>query len=161
MYFSKLATTYKRLEKKIKDRSFIIDFYEFNLKHDKIITSIQDCEAIIVVFDLNNRNSFEGLTEYWLEFIRNDCCYNKKIYILGNNFDKESPPLTSFEEITEMIKFTGDNVSYIEIGNKPRSEINLLLDELVHMTYIDDLKNSKSGGDCKAHSLKMEKCIVY
>jgi len=155
-----LDNSYKDIQKIISQLPFIIDFYEFNTNNDKYISQIQDCHVILIMFDLNNRNSFDNLNDCWLYFLKNHCYYENDIYILGNYIDKSSAPLTSSEEINEMIKFLEIPIAnYIEVGNKTNEELNKLIDELVFHTYIDDLKNVKE--DCKGGSFKVDKCIVY
>jgi hypothetical protein len=113
------------------------------------------------MFDLNNRNSFDNLNDCWLNFLKNDCYYSNDVYILGNYLDKSSAPITSTEEINEMVKFSEiPKSNYIEVGNKTINELNILIDELVFHTYKDELKNAKEE-DCKGGSFKVEKCIIY
>jgi GTPase SAR1 family protein len=151
---------YKRFDKIIKQSKFTIDFYEFNTKNDKLSSYILGCQVILLTFDLNNRNSFDSLNEYWFNFIRNDCAYQNIIYILGNYTNISSAPLTSKDEIEEMIKISQVNASYIEIGNKTKDELNVLIDELIVHTYKDDLKSGKVE-DCKGGSFKVDKCIIF
>ncbi len=110
---------------------------------------------------MNNRNSFDNLNDYWLNFLRDDCCYSNDIYILGNYSTYSSAPLTQVEEINEMIKFSQINANYIEIGNKSKNELNHLIDELILQTIENEKKSSKTGGDCKGGSMKIDKCILY
>lgn len=160
----------KRFEKQIKGNKFILDFYEFNVKSDKIIPFVNSCQVVLVMFDLNNRNSFDSLSDCWLSFLRDDCFYQNEIYILGNYETRNSAPLTQTDEINEMIKFSslagnevGNslNVNYIEVGNKTKNEMNLLIDELIFNTYEDELKNEKADDGDKGHSFKVEKCVIY
>jgi hypothetical protein len=121
---------------------------------------IIDCNIIFIVFDLNNRNSFDNLNDYWLSFI-NESGFCEDLYILGNYFKTESAPLTQSEEIKEMIKFSRVNASYIEIGDKTNEEVILMIDDIILSNYENEIKKSKNGDDCKAGSFKFDKCVIY
>ena len=151
---------YRRCEKSIRQAPFILDFYEFNAKNDKIISYVQNCSVMLIMFDLNNRNSFDNLNDCWLNFLKSDCYYSNDIYILGNYLNKSSAPLTCPEEVIEMIKFSEINANYIEVGNKTSDELNILIDELIFQTYKDELMNAKAE-DCKGGSFKVNKCGIY
>merc|ERR1711976_208675 len=148
---------YKRFTKNIKGNKFSIDIYEFNSKNDKIIPCIEQCHVIFLMFDLNNRNSFDNLSDYWLNFLRDDVIYENNIYILGNYNNSSQTPLTQNEEITAMIKFSHVKANYIETGNKSPEELSIMMDELVQETYENDKKSNKSCGD-KGGSMKH--CVI-
>ncbi len=111
-----------------------------------------------MLFDLNNRNSFDNLNEYWLKFLRDDCYCENVIYVLGNYFDKTCPPLTQLCEITDMITKSETRANYIEIGNLSKKEMKDLIDELIKQSYNDEIKNMKVN-DCKQDSFK--KCLLF
>jgi hypothetical protein len=57
--------------------------YEFSMKNDKILGVIACCNAVLLMFDLNNRTSFENINDYWLNFLRDYCCFQNDIYSVG------------------------------------------------------------------------------
>ena len=117
---------------------------------------MQDCGVALIIFDLNNRNTFDSLSD-WLKFLKND--YTKDIYLLGN-YINVGAPLTQTEEISEMIIISEMNANYIEIGNKKKEELNVLVDELIYKTHKEEVKNAKTN-DNKGHSFKLDKCNIY
>lgn len=151
---------YKRLEKNINNKKFVLDFYEFSQKNDKITSIISECDLIIIVLDLNNRNSFDNLADYWFNFLCKDCEYESGIYILGNYFNSSSP-LTTSEEVNEMLKISRLNTNFVEIGDKNQFESVSLLDNLIFNVHLEELKNNKKCDGNKGHSLKVDKCCIY
>jgi hypothetical protein len=116
---------------------------------------------VILIFDLNNRNTFDNLNDYWLRFLRYDCDFQNEICVFGNYSKNTGPPLTQKDEILEMIKISNlENVNYKEIGNKGIEQLNVFLDDLMFQTYENDKKYSKTGR-CKGDSLKVDKCNLY
>lgn len=138
-----------------------MDFYEFNEKNEKIISLIQDCQGIFLFMDMNNRECFDNLNDYWLKFIRDDCSYESKVVIMGNyaKVKRKNSLLTSNEEINDMMtKSQIPNCTFIEIGCLDKEELVNLFDKLIEEIYTFDTQNSKSG-DCKGESLK--NCLIF
>jgi GTPase SAR1 family protein len=161
MSFFYLAPMCKRIQKTIQSKKFILEFYQFSSKNDKIIAYIQSCQVVLIVIDLNNRNSFENLSDYWLGFLKNDCYYENDIYVLGNYLNVANTPLTSGEEVNEMLKLSQIDTTYIEIGKNTQEESVGLLDKLIHDTHLGEIKRSKTNDCNKGGSLKVDKCFIY
>ncbi len=120
---------------------------------------IQACQVVLIVLDLNNRNSFDSLNDYWLEYLKNDCYFTNEVYVLGNYFNA-STPLTSGEEVNEMLKLAKITTTYFEIGNKSKDESVSLVDDFIYDTHLEEIKNAKI--DCnKGGSFKVDKCCIY
>jgi hypothetical protein len=110
------------------------------------------------MFDLNNRNSFDNLNDYWLTFIRDDCAFSGDIYILGNYTEDSNSVLTQKEEINDMIDKSGISAKYIEYGNKSKEEIVKMLDDLV--IYLQD-KEEKSSKTDKNKAESFKNCAIF
>ena len=74
---------------------------------------IRGANIILIVYDLNNRQSFESIT-YWLKLINiND---NPHIIIIGNKNDLEEKVLT--EDINKLINSNNLDFFHIKLSAK-------------------------------------------
>jgi hypothetical protein len=151
----------KKIQKTIQSKKFSLEFYEFSSKNDKIIGYIQSCEVVLIVIDLNNRNSFDNLSDYWLDFLKNECYYENDVYVLGNFLNIANTPLTTGDEVNEMLKLSQINTTYIETGKNSQEESVRLLDKLIYDTHLEEIKRSKAGDGNKGGSLKVDKCFIF
>jgi hypothetical protein len=96
---------------------------------------LQECMTVLLIFDLNNRESFESL-EKWFKFLKDNYKgENTKIFICGNYKYGSTSLLTREDEIYNLMSYEQIDAEYIDIGIKKTEEKNKLLDELIVSTY--------------------------
>ena len=62
----------------------------------------QKADAILLVYDISNRKSFEQIRNYYCPKIEENCKKNIPIILLGNKADKENEREVSIEEGAEL-----------------------------------------------------------
>ena len=62
----------------------------------------QKADAILLVYDISNRKSFEQIKNYYLPKIEENCKKKIPIILLGNKADKENEREVSIEESIEL-----------------------------------------------------------
>ena len=92
-------------------------------------------DAIIVIFDLSNPDSFN--LQGWINQIKilNE---NATIFLVGNKSDLNKEVTT--EKALELAN--SNNINYIECSAKTSQNINKLFDEIIDMLYKEGLKNN-------------------
>jgi small GTP-binding protein len=81
-------------------------------------TYYRDIAAVVVVFDLSNRHSYDNLNSYIRRVIqKNVCNHNHPILVLGNKLDKRSNKLTK-RQIYECLcfDFPHEKIKYSEVS---------------------------------------------
>ena len=122
-------------DRTIDEKKYKVYFYEFNYYDDKMLPFLQECMTVVLIFDLNNRESFDNLFE-WFKFLKeNYKGDNKKIYLYGNYKYGSTNLLTGQDEINDSMTFDKIDAEYIDIGIKNTEEKNKLLDNLIVTTY--------------------------
>ena len=88
----------------------------------------QDSNGILLVFDLTNHLSFEGL-QSWFDDIYNFAIPGIDIALLGNKSDDIENRAVKMEEIKEMIS-DKVNCSYYEVSAKTGNNVTIAFEEL-------------------------------
>ena len=84
-----------------------------------------DANGIVLLFDLNDRNSYNALPN-WLKDIKNYSPKNAAIIIVGNKSDLERKVSEN-----EILYFTqNEDISYIEVSAKSGVNIELIFEKL-------------------------------
>ena len=115
----------------------------------------------MIMFDMNNRESFDNLNEEWLGYLRT-AYYTNQIFILGNYADagNRSSLLTTNDEIKDMVGKSQTGGKYLEIGNKANNEIAEEMDGIIYRIYEDEAKKNKCSGS-RAESFKIDRCNIF
>jgi len=104
-----------------------VDGYSYLMKH-----AIKSTEAIIIVYDVTNKESFNNIQKYLK--VLNDNNYYNKIFIVGNKCDLE-------KQITlNEVKSLYPDISIFEISAKTSENIDKLFESIIL-----DLYDNKSG----------------
>ena len=92
---------------------------------------IRSVHAIILVFDITSKSSFENLN-HWLEDIK-DNFDNPNLVLFGNKVDLEEKREVSKEEIEKFAK--NNKIAYFETSAKTGNGINEGFDYIANETY--------------------------
>ena len=60
--------------------------------------------ALLIVFDITDKQSFEDATNYWYAEIRNSCPSETQILLVGNKWDLENGRAVSVEDVQTFIE---------------------------------------------------------
>lgn len=108
--------------------------------------------GVILIFDLTNRSSFEGLDK-WIEDIFNFGPKDVNIVLVGNKSDLDDERTTSFNEATTLS--SKYNVPYVEVSAKTGNNVALVFENLtkvmVKREEENDKKKKKKGKIDKSH----------
>lgn len=97
------------------------------------MTAVTLSHLIIILFDLNMRESFEEIIT-WTNFIRRTCNYEYKIILFGS-YNDASNLLTEASDIEDIKKTSGQISEYFEIGKLANNDLITLIDRLIFESY--------------------------
>ena len=97
------------------------------------MNAVTSSSLVIIVFDLNIRESFEEIIT-WANFTRRTCSYEHKIYLFGNYNDPKDL-LTEASDIEDVIKTSEQISEYHDIGKLNAQETVILIDKLIYSAY--------------------------
>jgi ABC-type dipeptide/oligopeptide/nickel transport system ATPase component len=143
------------VEKEINNSKMKIIMHEYSLTDSIVISFLQECQAIFLLFNMASRESFSNLFNNWFIWLRDECRYEGIIYVMGNYFGSDPLLFTSAEELTEAINISQINANFYELGNKSLEDKLTLIDGLVQEAEISEINkrryliNNKGGsGEC-------------
>ena len=99
----------------------------------------KDANAVLLIFDLTNRESFDGL-QRWFTDIQNFSSQNIEISVLSNKSDETDKRSVNIQEINELLKGK-ENCMYFEVSAKTGNNIMNVFETLVKKL------NSKEGNE--------------
>jgi len=92
------------------------------------------CEGIILIYSIENENSFENLFEYWINELNNIIdISNYPIYLVGNKNDLKDERLIKFEEGQK--KANEFNIKFMETSAKTGYNIKQLFTNITQDIY--------------------------
>ena len=107
---------------------------------------IKDCQVAIMVYDVNNRESFDNI-DSWYENIKNERGDDIIFGLLGNKIDLDNRQVTTEEGFKKAEKI---NALFQEVSAKTGDSINpffkLVLETLIKNYDEENEKGEKSGG---------------
>lgn len=139
------------VEKEINNSKMKIIMHEYSLTDSIVISFLQECQAIFLLFNMASRESFSNLFNNWFIWLRDECRYEGIIYVMGNYFGSDPLLFTSAEELTEAINISQINANFYELGNKSLEDKLTLIDGLVQEAEIGEINkrrhliNNKGG----------------
>jgi len=89
---------------------------------------VRDSDAAVVVFDVGERESFEGSLDWLDEVIKDEKTRPHIVFLVGNKIDLKKRAVEESEG-DEMAKERG--VQYIEVSAKDNSNIKTLFEEII------------------------------
>lgn len=99
----------------------------------------KDANAVLLVFDLTNRPTFDGL-QRWFDDVTNFSTKNIEIIVLGNKSDEIDKRCVTIQEINGLL-IGKDNCMYFEVSAKTGNNIMKVFEALVKKL------NSKEGNE--------------
>lgn len=108
------------------------------------MTAVTSSSLVIIVFDLNIRESYDEIIT-WANFTRRTCNYEDKIYLFGNYTDSNNL-LTEASDIEDVMKTSEQITEYYETGKLNESDIINLIDKLIYSSYLEG--EVKARSDC-------------
>ena len=66
---------------------------------------IRDSDAIILVFDITNRSTFDEIKNFWIKEVQEKAPENVAVVLLGNKIDKQKNEEVPFQEAREFALF--------------------------------------------------------
>jgi Ras-related protein Rab-1A len=134
-----------------------------------VSTYYRNCQGIIMMFDLTNKESFENL-QMWMNHIKEVnlkensgeyCCDDIPKILVGNKKDLKAMRSVSHEEAYDFSNYL--NIPYIETSVKDSENINEVFEEIsreVRMNRKYCLKNAKSF-EYKKNTEKTERSCCF
>ena len=102
----------------------------------------KQADGILLVFDITNKKTFEELTNYYLDEIRNNCKINVPLILLGNKLDlEEKREVPSREALTFALK---NKYLYFETSCKNNINIIESFELLIEYCYKETLNKKKN-----------------
>jgi small GTP-binding protein len=87
----------------------------------------RDASVIFLIFDLTNQLSYQSMTNYWIDLVKN---YSSKIYLIGNKSDLINDRIVNKEEI---ILFANKyNLKYHELSAKT-DDLNSFIRDVISL----------------------------
>jgi hypothetical protein len=146
--------------KTFKEIRYEINMYEYNECSYPATNDIKNSCLVIILFDLNMRESYEEIMT-WSNFIQNTCGYENKVVLLGNYQNSQSflTEESDIEDIKNKSEYLSD---YREVGNLSKEEINKMLDTLILDAYNEAEIKAKNDPNSRNSGMgKSLDCFIY
>jgi len=135
-YLTTIGVDFKFRSFKLKEESFKLQIWDTagQEKYQTITkTFYKGAHAVIIVFDITSRISFEEMTNMWFREVESNCDKDVQIAIVGNKCDMESQREVSHEEANNFaIK---NNSTYFEASAKSGTNIEQIFFGLTEIIY--------------------------
>lgn len=135
-YLTTIGVDFKFRSFKLKEEPFKLQIWDTagQEKYQTITkTFYKGADAVIVVFDITNRNSFEEMANVWLTEVKSNCYGDVEVAIVGNKSDIENKREVSFQEANELAM--SNNCTYYETSAKNGGNIEKVFFELTEVIY--------------------------
>lgn len=94
---------------------FIIDSY------------FRNCQGVVLIFDVNDRNSFDNLAE-WMKYVKTKVEPDFPMILVGNKIDLER--VVDYEECIEFA--LDNNIEYFETSVKDNINVNGIFEKIIY-----------------------------
>lgn len=153
----KVRVVYKAEEAELKlkiDKSFYeIKLFELSSNEKKLETIVQKAITIVLVFNLDDRNSFENLGNKLIQQLKS-FKFENEFYILGSSPNNQKS--TCLEEVNALIQTCELQGKYFEINDFDQKAISTFF-ETVFKESADSLKTKKKPDKNTVNT----SCIVF
>lgn len=131
MHISTIGIDFRIKKMNIDGKSITLQLWDVaGQERFRSITSIyfRRCNAIIILFDITNRESFDNVKKWISEIDKYDCANIEKI-LVGNKCDLEQKRVVSIEDAK---KFANNmDMMYVETSAKKSTHINDLFENII------------------------------
>ena len=130
-YLTTIGVDFKFRSFKLKEQSYKLQIWDTagQEKYQTITkTFYKGAHAVIVVFDLTNKKSFDDLKEQWFPEIENNCDEDVVIAIVGNKNDLETEREVDRELATKFAN--SKDCVYVETSAKTGQNVETLFFEM-------------------------------
>ena len=132
-----------------------LEIYELSIKEKKLEFFASKSISIILVFNLDERDSFENLGN---QILRIQSLNNEtNLYILGSSINNK--PSTSTDEVNALLQTCNFKADYNEIINFNQNSIESFFNNVIKCSS-ESLKTRKKA-DKSNISTSFEKCNIY
>lgn len=147
------------IQKTIRGFSYKINFFFTDINEDKLTETVTKSICIFVLFDMNDRESFEMILENWLIWLRDKYKFERRIVLLGDYIKPEDSKCEFFlavddSEVHQMIKVSDiDQIEFLRIGDMGMNKKNATLEDIIvasipEKDILQDDNNTKSLNGC-------------
>lgn len=123
--------------------------------------SFERADAIILVYDITKRESFEACKYYYEKAIRDLCLKNTKILLLGNKKDLEKERQIPYEEAKEFADY--NNYLFMEVSCREYENIYEAFTKIIESIFIrvkEEGSNDKPLNREYKKKNKKKDCII-
>ena len=157
--------------KKIKFRTkeYILKIYDTAGQenyHSLALNIFKKCRGLILVYSIDNKNSFDNVKEKWIKDIDDYLVSKIPIILVGNKKDLEKERIISEKEGLEIAK--QKNYLFYETSAKTGENVNqifqCLFEQIINVENIekeDNNNNNKDDGKENNKIKKGKKCIIF
>lgn len=135
-YLTTIGVDFKFRSFKLKEEAFKLQIWDTagQEKYQTITkTFYKGAHAVIVVFDITSRTSYDEMTNMWLTEVESNCDKDVEIAIVGNKSDMDNKREVSFQEANDCAM--RHNCSYFETSAKNGNNIEKVFFELTEVIY--------------------------
>jgi hypothetical protein len=147
------------ITKQFKNQNYVIKITEFSSKEEKNIKEkLDESNCVFIIFNMNDRDSFDNLFNKWIIFLRENIHYDRLIIILGNYYNinlKNKFLITDEDEMKKLSEISEVKFIFYEIGNKTKDEKIELIDNLIKEAEEYEIKEGISD------KKRNEKCQIF
>ena len=147
------------ITKQFKNQNYVIKITEFSSKEEKNIKEkLDESNCVFIIFNMNDRDSFDNLFNKWIIFLRENIHYDRLIIILGNYYNinlKNKFLITDEDEMKKLSEISEVKFIFYEIGNKTKEEKIELIDNLIKEAEEYEIKEGISD------KKRNEKCQIF
>lgn len=151
-YLTTIGVDFKFRSFKLKEEAFKLQIWDTagQEKYQTITkTFYKGAHAVIVVFDITSKTSFEEMASMWLPEVQSNCDRDVEIAIVGNKSDMETKREVSFQEANDCA--LKNNCGYYETSAKSGSNVEKVFFELTEVIYAKERMQKNVNVDEGVH----------
>ena len=124
---------------------------------------LKNIKGVILVYSIDDKNSFEAIKEYWL--CNNYFDKDTVIYLIGNKSDLKDERVISFEEGKELAEKY--NIKFMEVSAKNNENIQELFQgmaEDIYDKFFSEEKLNENNNNRRLINIRKKnkrKCIIF